>query len=241
METIHIIIIPIILIAAFIRSAFGFGDALVAMPLLAIFVGLKLATPIVGLCAVSYSILILAREWRTVNFKNVLVLVLTSALGLPLGIYLLKGNYESTLKIILGILIILFSLFNIYKPKLIQIKSNKAAFIFGILSGILGGAYNTNGPPIVIYGVLRKWDPKTLRATLQAYFLPSGLLIAISHFIGGLWTKEVLINFLVLIPVLLIGVFLGNIAHKRIKQEHFNILIYYFLILIGMFLVIKNI
>jgi len=241
LETIHIIIIPIILIAAFIRSAFGFGDALVAMPLLAIFVGLKLATPIVGLCAVSYSILILAREWRTVNFKNVLVLVLTSALGLPLGIYLLKGNYESTLKIILGILIILFSLFNIYKPKLIQIKSNKAAFIFGILSGILGGAYNTNGPPIVIYGVLRKWDPKTLRATLQAYFLPSGLLIAISHFIGGLWTKEVLINFLVLIPVLLIGVFLGNIAHKRIKQEHFNILIYYFLILIGMFLVIKNI
>ncbi len=241
LDVIHIIIIRIIFISAFIRSAFGFGDALIAMPLLAIFIGLKIATPIVGLCAVSYSILILAKEWRKVNFKNVLVLVLTSAIGIPLGIYLLKGNYESILKIILGVLIISFSLLNIVKPKLIHLNSDKSAFLFGILSGVLGGAYNTNGPPIVFYGLLRKWDSNTLRATLQAYFLPTGFLIAVSHFLGGLWTSEVLINFLLLIPVLVLGVALGNVVHNKIEQEKFSIYIFYLLILLGAFLVFKHI
>ena len=41
---------------------------------------------------------------------------------------------------------------------------------FGFFAGILGGAYNTNGPPVVIYGSLRKWSPATFRATLQGYF-----------------------------------------------------------------------
>lgn len=241
MGSVHLIIIPVIFIAAFIRSAFGFGDALIAMPMLAVFIGLKVATPIVGLCAVTYSILILIREWRKVKFENVAVLVLTSAIGIPLGIYFLKGNYENFLKIILGIIIITFSLYNILKPKLVHIKSDRSAFLFGILSGILGGAYNTNGPPVVIYGVLRKWDSKTLRATLQAFFLPSGILIAISHFFAGLWTSEVLINFLVLIPVLTIGVIVGNVAHNKIKQEKFNIYIFYLLILLGIFLLFKNI
>ena len=55
-----------------------------------------------------------------------------------------------------------------------------------------GGAYNTNGPPVVIYATLRRWPPSRFRATMQAYFLPSSLLIAAGHGLAGLWTRDVL-------------------------------------------------
>jgi len=224
-----------------VRSAIGFGDALLAMPVLAIFIGLNIATPIVALCSVTYSILILSKEWRRVKIKDVLVLVITAFLGIPIGIYLLKGNYESLLKIFLGVTVILFSLFNLIKNKSFYLKSDKSSFVFGFLSGILGGAYNTNGPPVLIYSALRGWDPKTFRATLQGYFLPTGFMIAIGHFLGGLWSKEILLNYVFLLPVILAGVLIGGFVNKKINEDDFNVYISGFLIIIGIVLILKNV
>jgi len=240
MDWVLIVIIAIIFVSAFVRSAFGFGDALIAMPLLALFIGLSIATPLVGLCAVTYSILILYKEWRRVKFKDVLALIITAFIGIPVGIYLLKENYETLMKLILGGIIVLFSLFNIFKPKLFHLKNNKLAFLFGFISGVLGGAYNTNGPPVVIYSALRKWEPQTFRASMQGYFLPTGFAIAISHAIGGLWTKPVLLNYLYVLPAILIAVYLGALVNKRIKKEKFTIYIFSILLVIGILLIAKN-
>lgn len=241
MEEIQLIIIPIIFVAAFVRSAFGFGDALIAMPLLAFFLGMQVATPLVGLCAITYSILILYKNLSKVKFKDVLVLIITSAIGIPIGIYLLKESYEDLLKLILGIFIVLFSLFNLFKPKLIHLKNDKLAFVVGFISGILGGAYNTNGPPVVIYSALRRWEPTTFRATMQGYFLPTGFMIALGHYISGLWTHTVIINYLIVIPIIIIGVILGAIVNKKIKKDQFNNYIFSILLAIGLLLIIYNI
>lgn len=240
MDWILILIIAIIFVSGFIRSAFGFGDALIAMPLLALFIGLNIATPLVGLCAVTYSILILYKEWRRIQFKDVIVLIITAFIGIPIGIYFLKESYENILKLVLGGFIVLFALFNIFKPKLFHLKNNKLAFLFGLISGILGGAYNTNGPPIVIYSALRKWEPQTFRATMQGYFLPTGFAIALSHFFGGLWTKEVLLDYAIVLPFILLAVFLGSLLNKRIQKDHFNIYIFILLLIIGILLIAKN-
>ena len=46
----------------------------------------------------------------------------------------------------------------------------------GFCSGILGGAYGMNGPPLAVYGSLRRWSPQHFRATLQGYFLPASII-----------------------------------------------------------------
>lgn len=33
-----------------------------------------------------------------------------------------------------------------------------------------------NGPPLAVYGSLRRWSPQRFRATLQGYFLPASLV-----------------------------------------------------------------
>ncbi|MCA9117288.1 MAG: hypothetical protein KDA79_19595, partial [Planctomycetaceae bacterium] len=50
--------------AALVRSTFGFGDALVAMPLLALFMPLETAAPLVALISLLIAGSVLQRDWR---------------------------------------------------------------------------------------------------------------------------------------------------------------------------------
>ncbi len=241
MSEVEFLVLPIIFLAAFTRSTFGFGDALIAMPLLSFFVPIEFATPFVGLAAVAITISILAGEWRNIEFKSVFLLIIAAVIGIPVGIFYVKGLYDELLKVILGVIIILFSLFNLTKPELFYLKNDKLAFVFGFVGGVLGGAFNTSGPAVVIYSVLRKWNPKTIRATLQGVFLPTGIFIAIGHGIAGLWTKHVVINFLVSLPLIINAVIIGGFLNKKFKKDRFTKYIYILLILIGTLLVLKNI
>ena len=241
METFQTVVLPIILISTFTRSTVGFGDAMIAMPLLAMAVGMNVATPLVGLVAVTISITILIKQWRNVHLKSVSMLIISTLLGIPVGILLLKdGAYDDIMKLILAIVIIVFSLYNILKPKLFTLANDRFACIFGLLAGILGGAYNTNGPPVVIYGSLRRWDPAKFRATLQGYFLPTGAMIALSHGIGGLWTQQVLANYLICLPVVFIAISLGGRLNRKIPKGKFDNCVHACLIIIGIILLINT-
>ena len=44
-------VLSVVFLAALVRSTFGFGDALIAMPFLVVLVGLKTATPLMALIA----------------------------------------------------------------------------------------------------------------------------------------------------------------------------------------------
>ena len=104
---------------------------------------------------------------------------------------------------------------------------------FGFLAGILGGAYNANGPPIVIYGVMRGWKKEAFRASLQGFFFISSLMIVAGHGISGFWNRELLYAFVISLPAVILAVLLGESLAKKITQENFNRVIYYFLILMG--------
>jgi len=211
------------------------------MPLLSMAVGLNVASPLVGLMGITSSVTILIRHWRRVHFKSVWLLIVPTLIGIPIGVLLLKGVYENVMKLILAGVIIIFSLYKIFKPKLFILRNDKYAYIFGFIAGILGGAYNTNGPPIVIYGTLRRWEPENFRATLQGYFLPTGSMIALGHCLGGLWTKTVLLNYFISLPIILIAIFAGARLNCKIPKGKFDNYIYTCLIVLGIVLIIDTI
>jgi uncharacterized membrane protein YfcA len=109
----------------------------------------------------------------------------------------------------------------------------------GWIAGVLGGAYNTNGPPVVAYGMLRGWPPERFRATLQGYFLPTGLMILAGHGIAGMWTGEVLKLYLYSLPAIVVGAVLGGLVNRKLTQNVFAKLVYGFLVLMGGVLLVK--
>ena len=229
-------VLGVVFCSTFIRSAFGFGDALVAMPLLAMILGLKTATPLVALLASTIGLTILARNWRSVQIQSAWRLICSTLAGIPLGLVLLKGAYENLLQILLAVILIGFSLFSLSRPKLLPLRGENAAFFFGFAAGILGGAYNTNGPPVVIYGTLKGWSPTSFRATLQGYFLPSSLFILAGHGSAGLWTGEVLCLYLYALPLVFVSIFLGGWINRRFSPQRFSQWVYRLLIALGLLL-----
>ena len=237
--TTTILVLAIIFLSTFIRSALGFGDALIAMPLLALVIGIQVATPLVAMGASTIAFTILLKSWRKVEIKAAWRLVIATWIGIPLGILFLKAAPEILVKSLLGILLMGFGAYNLFVPDLPKLLNEKWAFVTGLIAGILGGAYNTNGPPVVIYGILRRWNPEKFRATLQGYFLPTGLAILITHGLAGMWTTQVVRLYGYSIPVIIGAVLLGEKVNLLIPQGKFDKIIYGFLVVIGVFLIIR--
>ena len=216
------LVVGIIFISALIRSALGFGDAVVAMPLLAMAVGLKTASPLVAFMGPTISLMILAGNWRRIELKSATRLIVASLLGIPFGIYGLAHVPEEPLKALLGLLILLYGIIGLAKPRArIRNEEPWLPWSVGWIAGVLGGAYNTNGPPVVAYGMLKGWPPEDFRATLSGYFLPTGLMVLAGHGLAGMWTAEVLRGYLHSLPAIVLGVVLGGLLNKRIPHPLF--------------------
>lgn len=233
-------VVGIVFAAALLRSALGFGDAVVAMPLLTMAVGLKTASPIVAFIGPTISLLILARNWRKVEFRSAGRLVAATLVGIPVGIYGLARLPEEPLKVLLGLVILGYGVFGLVRPAArIEGERPWLAWAVGWTAGVLGGAYNTNGPPVVAYGMLKGWPPERFRATLQGYFLPTGAAILAGHGLAGLWTGEVLRGYLYALPAIVLGVALGGLLHKKLPQAIFAKLVYISLAAMGALLLLR--
>ena len=97
-----------------------------------------------------------------------------------------------------------------------------------------------NGPPLVIYGSLRGWSPQHFRATLQGYFLPASMIVMCGYQFAGLWTPTVTHFYLAALPAVLVAVFLGRAANKRLNGHSFLLYVHLGLIVAGAMLLFRT-
>ncbi len=228
-------VIAVIFLAALIRSTVGFGEALVAVPLLALRIPVAVAVPLAVLVSVIVAATVVVQDWRYIHFRSAGWLVMTSLAGIPLGLWLLLKFENHLAKMILGLLIAGFASVFLLANSLIHLKREHTGWLVcaGFISGVLGGAYGINGPPLVIYGILRRWSPQHFRATLQGYFLPASLVVLVSDAALGLWQPAVTRYFLVAIPGLALAMLIGRYLHGKIKGEGFYRCVYVGLLVSG--------
>jgi uncharacterized membrane protein YfcA len=222
-----------------IRSAFGFGEALVAVPLLALLMPIDVAAPLAALVSVTIAAIVLIQDWSEVHARSVGWLVLSTVFGIPLGLLLLTHFAESVVKTVLGVVIIGFSVYALSSKRTFGLKDDRMAWLFGFLAGVLGGAYGMNGPPLVIYGTLREWSPRQFRATLQGYFLPASVMVMVGYWIAGLWTPTVTHYYLLSLLPVVAAVFVGRFLNRRMPGPRFLRYIHASLTVIGATLLLQ--
>src|SRR5207248_3843608 len=128
---------------------------------------------------------------------------------------------ERAVKAILAGVIIAFSTYSLVSRRRMGLTNDRLAWVFGFAAGVLGGAYGMNGPPLVIYGALRRWPPEHFRATLQGYFLPAGLMTLVGYRMHGLWTPSVTHAYIISAPSLLPAIFFGRWLNHRLHGDSF--------------------
>lgn len=220
-------------LATLVHAGLGFGTALVAMPLLTFVLGLATATPLVALVGLTTIAVLFWRTRQHVDLRATWQLLLASAVGIPLGLLLIRFAPDRGVRATLGVVLVAFSVYNLTRPALPSLRGRLWVVPFGLAAGVLGGAYNTNGPPVVFYGALRHWPADRFRATLQGYFLPAAVLICGGHALAGLWSWRVFQLYALSLPALLLGLLVGAGLGRRIPAHLFGRVLYAGLIVLG--------
>lgn len=246
--TLIILVVIAVFIGALSRATFGFGEAVVSMPLLALLsLDLHTSISLIGLAGLTVASFTLVTGWRHVDRPALIRLVIGALAGIPVGILLVVRLPESIITISLGVFLIVYGSYSFSKNLISssaaedRLKAKFWSLPVGFVSGVLGSAYNTHGVPVVVYGTLRRWEPKRFQGTLQAHFLISGIFIVVGQALGGLWSKDVFVLYGYSFPALLLATMIGIFIQRRIPNEKFVRYVFLLLTLLGIILLVTSI
>ena len=234
-------VVLIVFVATLIRSAFGFGEALIAVPLLAFFIPLTIAAPLGVLVSITVAIIVVLQDWEKIHLSSAAWLVAATLPGIPLGLWLLTSNHQAIVKGVLSSIIIGFAAYSLIgrMPPELHHDSRAWLFVCGLCAGILGGAFGMNGPPLVVYGSMRRWSAQQFRATLQAYFLPASVIGMAGYLVTGLWVHAVTRYYVLSLPLAIPAIWLGRWVNHRLAGDMFLKYVYVGLAAIGVLLLIQ--
>jgi uncharacterized protein len=228
------IVALIIFIASLVQGVMGFGGALIAMPLLVAVIGIKTATPAFALVGMAATLLNAIR-WRDhVTPRDLVKLVVPALVGIPLGVWLFGTIDPSLITRVLGILLILYAAYTLSGLAIPRLEHHAWAYTAGFTSGILTGAYNTGGPPVIVFADSRQWSPEQFRGNLQTYFLLISIGGVISHAFAGHYSPLVWQTVLWALPALVIGQLVGVWLCRYIRPGIFRRLVLLFLLVLGL-------
>ena len=110
----------------------------------------------------------------------------------------------------------------------------KAGGLMGMLGGILAGAFNVGGPPIVVYTYSRDWTKVEVVAILQTAFLAGGLTRNLLMLGTGEVTADLLILVAWTVPTAIFAVWLGKLTLDRLPQILLKRFVFALIFLIGL-------
>jgi hypothetical protein len=234
------LIILVIFLAVFTQSLSGFGVALIAMALLPGLLTVQIATPLVALVAISIEVFLLIRYRQTLDLHAVRPIALASLAGIPLGVWLLKGAGEAALLTMLGIVIAGYALYALLRFRLPELRHPAWAWGVGFLAGVLGGAYNVSGPPVIIYSDCRRWSPAEFKSNLQGFFVVSSSFVVLVHAIGGNLTPVVWRTYLWVLPAMALGILAGTSLDRFLNPIAFRKIVLVLLVIMGIRLMLSS-
>ena len=228
-----ILVFIIVFVAIFVQAVTGFGLALVSMPLLVLALDIQVASPLVALIGGVAELLLLLHYRADLNIRAVTRLVAASLLGIPVGVLLLRRVDVGVITAVLGLLILLYALYALSGLRLPRLAHQAWGYGFGFVAGLVGGAYNISGPPVIIYGNCRQWPPAEFKSNLQGFFVVSSYTVIAVHALSGNFSPAVWQNFLIALPAILLALFVGLRLDNHLNPERFRRIVLVVLVVLG--------
>jgi uncharacterized protein len=226
-------------LGAFVSGLAGFAMGLVFTAIWAhILPPVQTASLIVGygLVTQSYGI------WKlrhALNWRNVAPFVVGGAVGVPLGAMLLTRLDPAHLRPAVGVLLVLYSTYALTRPALTPPRPGiRADAAVGILNGFLGGLTGLVGIVVTIWCQLRGWSKDAQRMVFQPVMAATSGMTAVSLALAGALTSETVDLFLLGLPLLLVGLWLGFRLYGKLDEAAFRKVMLAFLFLSGVGLIV---
>jgi uncharacterized membrane protein YfcA len=232
------IFIIIILVASILQTSTGFGFSILATPFLLLIFEPMEAIQINLILSLIISLALITKIKKDIDFGTLKRFVVGSVIGLPLGIVTFLVLDINKLKMGISLIILLLTMMLILK---FRINQNKGKDLFvGGLSGSLTASIGMPGPPILLYFSGTNTHKEKLRGTTLAFYLFIYLMSLFIQVIFAGTNKTVWVSSGLALPLVLLGLYLGQLLFKWVNQRLFRIFTYLVLLFTGVYLLIDS-
>ena len=251
----------VILCANVIQGITGFAGTILAMPASLHLVGMDVAVPVLNVLGLLSGIYVFLEKRKHVLWREVAYIVCVMGISI-LGGVLIKSalaGHAKVLYVTLGIIVIALAVKGLVGLFLEKKRGEKGADadpevgqqdgdnhrrtlkdrILVISAGVVHGMFVCGGPLLIGYLTGRVRKKEEFRATISTVWIfLNGLLLG-THLLQGVWNMKLLKIQLITVPFLLLGMWIGSLLARRMKQRTFMILTYVLLLVSGLSLFLK--
>ncbi len=242
MDTLAIAIFLLSIGASFVQRTTGFGFGIFIMTMLPFFLPTYgESTTLSGLLAITTSAVIVWRLHHYVSWRRLWPILLTFVAVSTIAIFALTRIEDHILRQILGVMLILISIYFALFSQKIKLPTTKPVQMgAGTLSGLMGGFFGMQGPPAVLYFIQSEPTKERYMAMTQCYFLIGNVMMTIVRAYNGFLTTTVLTDYLFGLGGVIIGTCLGAFVFKRIPNRLFRYIVYAYIAVSGVIILISS-
>lgn len=211
-------------LAGLVNGISGMGAAMVALPFLSFFMTPQQFVPV---SCVVVTIISANMAWNfrdSFRFGSIKTLFIGAVPGSVAGLILLKYIPSRVLQFIIGIILILFVIWQVFFSN--KKQNNKETLAKGITAGFGAGVMNTSisfgNPPIGIYALHLGWGHREAVGTMNLFSTGAYIISCGMQAFGGLYTNDILLYAGIGIPSAMLGILCSLPIVKRIDKEFFR-------------------
>ena len=228
--------------ASFIQRTTGFGFGIFIMTMLPFLMpSYGEATTLSGILAITTSSVIVWRLRKYVTWNRLWLIQLSFLVVSTMAIFALARIEDMILRRILGVALIIISIYFILFSARIKLPTNgRVQICAGTLSGLMGGFFGMQGPPAVLYFIQSEPTKEHYMAMAQAYFLIGNLIMTGVRAYNGFFTATVLTDYFYGLGGVIIGTVLGAYVFSHIPNRIFRHIVYAYIGISGIIIIMTT-
>jgi uncharacterized protein len=230
----------VIFLASFVMGLTGFGIALVAMAFLPWLMSPVTAIVVLTVYAFVFSIVVVIQLRRDLTPRALVDLFIGTVAGTPIGVWALASLPVTALNRLIGLVLVVVVALEFRGAIPRHLGGRAWRFATGFLSGVIGGAVGTPGPPVIVYVTTQGWSPHTMKANTMGFFVINQGVILAGYWWMGLLTREVATVAAAFALPALAGVGAGVALFGRLDPVRFRRIVFALLLVSGVLLLVRG-
>ncbi len=228
--------------ASFIQRTTGFGFGIFIMTMLPFLMpSYGEAVTLSGLLAITTSSVIAWRMRAYLCWRRLWTILLSFVVVSTVAIFVLKRIEDQTLRQILGVALVVISIYFMVFSQHIKLPTTKGVQVgAGALSGLMGGFFGMQGPPAVLYFIQSEPSKEHYMAMAQTYFLLGNSVMTVVRAYNGFLTPTVLTDYCYGLGGVLVGTTLGAWVFQKIPARVFRYIVYAYIGLSGIVIFVTS-
>ncbi len=234
-------IMALAIVCAFIQSNVGFGFNIMFMAVGPLFLEYNAAQAICFCGTIVGNTANVVPRIKKVNIRQVIIPTISYCVATYLSIRLSMGLETAVLRRMLGIVLCVLAVYFVFFSGKIHIRpTTRNGIIAGAISGIGGGLFAINGPPMAVYYLSAMGDKDEYMATIQAYFFITSIATLVIKIVTGTF-GNLMLSWLIFMAIgVAAGAFIGIKTFSKLNANVVRLCVYVFMAISGLWIFING-